>query len=161
MTDLEQRVTERLEALRQEIVANIEQKGITASGRTQRSLQVVQYNGGAKLIAAAGDRAPLETLEIGREGGKVPRGFTDILMQWSKDKNLFFESDKDRRRFAFLLGRRIAKGNTEYPLGGTMRHYRAENVYTDAVQRATEDIKGIILADVRETISKHFTGQNG
>ena len=158
---LTDKVIARLEDLKAEIIANIEREGITASGRTQRSLRLVVTDTGAKLVADAGDRAPLETLEVGREGGKVPRGFTDILVQWSKDKGISFADERERRTFAFLLGRRIAKGNDRYPMGGTMRHYRGADVYTTAVQEAAEDIKGMILASVTETIAKHFTNNNG
>lgn len=159
MTDLEQRVTERLEALRQEIVANIEQKGITASGRTQRSLQVVQYNGGVKLIAAAGNRAPIPTLEVGRPAGNVPGGFRTtkdgtrdvsntfkwILVQWAAEKGIpdFGWGN------ATIVGRRIAEQ-------GTLRHSNPEDVYSTAVQKAAEDIRGMIMTTLRETIKNNF-----
>ena len=149
MANYDEQIFQRLEQLRAEIVANIQAKGITASGRTQRSLEVVKYDKGVKLIANAGDRAPLETLEVGREGGKVPRGFTDILVQWSHDKGLAFNTERERRTFAYLLGRKIARSGTE-------RHFFHENVYTTPVDKAVEDIKRLIIAGVNETIKSYL-----
>lgn len=149
MANYDEQIYQRLELLRQEIVTSIESHGITASGRTQRSLEVVKYDNGVKLIAAAGDRAPLDTLEIGRDGGKVPRHFTDILEQWSRDKGIGFSSDRERRTFAYLLGRRIAEK-------GTLRHYKHVDVYSTAVEQAVEDIKNLIIAGVNDVIKTNF-----
>lgn len=147
--NLEDKIAARLEQLRTDIVANIESKRITASGRTQRSLQVRRYNSGVELVALAGDRAPLTTLEIGREGGRVPRGFTAILTQWSRDKGLSFYNERERRTFAYFLGRRIAKE-------GTLRARQHEDVYSTLTRKAAEDLAGLILASVQETIATNF-----
>lgn len=153
--DLTQRVTERLEQLRQEIVGNIESKGITASGRTQRSLTVEQYDGGVRLVAKAGNRAPIDTLEIGRPAGNVPGGFRTtkkgvrdvsntfkaILVQWAKDKGI---SDFGWGA-ATMLGRRIAAE-------GTLRNKRHEDVYSTAVEQAAKDIQAMFLTQIQEQI---------
>ena len=153
--DLISRVTERLEQLRQEIVGNIESKGITASGRTQRSLTVEQYDGGVRLVAKAGNRAPIDTLEIGRPAGNVPGGFRTtkkgvrdvsntfkaILVQWAKDKGI---SDFGWGA-ATMLGRRIAAE-------GTLRNKRHEDVYSSAVGQAAKDIQAMFLTQIQEQI---------
>ena len=153
--NLTQRVTERLEQLRQEIVGNIESKGITASGRTQRSLTVEQYDGGVRLVAKAGNRAPIDTLEIGRPAGNVPGGFRTtkkgvrdvsntfkaILVQWAKDKGI---SDFGWGA-ATMLGRRIAAE-------GTLRNKRHEDVYSSAVEKAAKDIQAMFLTQIQEQI---------
>lgn len=153
--DLISRVTERLEQLRQEIVGSIESKGITASGRTQRSLTVEQYDGGVRLVAKAGNRAPINTLEIGRPAGNVPGGFRTtkkgvrdvsntfkaILVQWAKDKGI---SDFGWGA-ATMLGRRIAAE-------GTLRNKRHEDVYSSAVEQAAKDIQAMFLTKIQEQI---------
>lgn len=149
MNNLEQRVTERLERLRAEIVGNIENKGITASGRTQRSLVVEQYDGGVRLKAEQADRAPIPTLEIGRPSGKVPKRFYLILAEWSRDKDIPFATERERKTFAYFLGKRIAEE-------GTRRHLANEDVYSTAVQEAAKDISGIILAEVKEQIKSNI-----
>lgn len=156
---LEDKIRDRLEQLRDEIVANIEQKGITASGRTQRSIEVVKYPGGVMLVARAGNRAPIPTLEVGRPAGNVPGGmrrtkegkmdvsnvFKAILVQWAKDKGL---TDFGWGQ-ATVLGRRIAAE-------GTLRNKQHEDVYSSAVREAAKDIEGIVLASVKETIKTNI-----
>lgn len=151
MNDLRQIVVDRLEQLRQDIVANIEQKGITASGRTQRSLQVQVYSGGVRLIAQAGERAPIPTLEVGRPGGRVPRNFTDIIVEWSKDKGLAWGDDKRRRKIAGA----VAWGKIRRE--GTNRHKRHEDVYSTLVTKAAEDLQEQVVKSVKEMIFGYVT----
>lgn len=163
MDALVEQISQRLEQLRQEIVNNIQAKGITASGRTQRSLTVEVREDGARLVAQAGRRAPIPTLEIGRPPGNVPGGFTmtkagkvnvsntfkGILMRWAEDKGIpdFGWAE------ATLLGRKIV---TE----GTARHTQPVDVYSSAVEKAAEDIKQMLFYGIRgainETISNNF-----
>lgn len=149
MNSLFDRVAERLERLRADIVAAIEREGETASGRTQRSLMVVQDEKGVRLVAAAGERAPLNTLEIGRKGGKVPKGFYLILRQWSIDKGLTFASDRERNTFAYLLGRRIARE-------GTLRDAQHVDIYSSLTEQAAREISGMLGASVKEQIKSNI-----
>ena len=158
MDELNTKILNRLELLRQEIVNNIESKGITASGRTQNSLAVIDYQQGAKLVAQPGKRAPIFTLEIGRPGGNVPGGlrltksgvldvsntFKAILVKWGEEKGLPIGWGQ-----ATIIGRNIAKH-------GTQRHAHPVNVYSDAVERAADDIRGIILAEITNQIKSNF-----
>lgn len=146
-------VTDRLEQLRADIVAQIEAKKITASGRTQRSLRVERYSEGVRLIAGEGNRAPIPTLEIGRPGGKVPLNFTDIIVQWSKDKGLQWGDDRQRRRIAGAVAwGKIARV-------GTDRHKHHEDVYSTLVEQTASDInnslRGYILARISEQIKSN------
>ena len=158
MDNLEQIVKRRLEQLGAEIVGNIEQKGITASGRTQRSIVVESYAGGIRLVALAGDRAPIDTLEIGRPAGNVPgefrttkagvrdvsNTFKAILIRWANDKGFQLGWGG-----ATMLGRRIAAE-------GTMRHKQHEDVYSTAVEQAAQDISSMTLAYVSRQIASNF-----
>lgn len=150
MIDLQKIVTDRLNRLQADIVAAIESNGITASGRTQQSLQVVQYEGGVKLIAAAGNRAPIPTLEIGRPAGAVPKNFTDIIVQWSKDKGLQWGDDKQRRKIAGA----VAWGKIR-PFG-TDRHAHNVDVYSTLTSEAANDIRLKVLATIKEEIYNNF-----
>lgn len=148
--DLTRVITDRLERLRADIVAGITNKRITASGRTQNSLQVEQYNGGVRLVANAGNRAPIPTLEIGRPGGKVPRNFTDIIVEWSRAKGLAWGNDIQRRRIAGA----VAWGKIRRV--GTDRHLRPENVYSTLVQEAVQDLRGYIMTSIDKQIKSNF-----
>ena len=88
--------------VRDEIRAKMASEGVNASGRTSAGIQVQRYESGVRLVLTGDDVAPLATLEVGRRGGKVPMGFSDIIEQWSRDKGLSFPRDRDRRRFAYF-----------------------------------------------------------
>lgn len=151
-------VEQRLEQLRADIVSNIESHRITASGRTQRSLKVVVYDGGVKLIAEAGERAPIDSLEVGRPPGNVPGGFRmtksgvrdvsstfkAILLRWAADKGIDMTWGG-----ATMLGRRIASE-------GTRRYSTHEDVYSTLVRQAAEDIKGLVIPKIKQMIKLNY-----
>lgn len=144
MAQLTEEIMQELEALKERIRQNMDTAGENASHQTEQSFAVDVYDGGVRLVARAGERAPLDTLEIGRPAGKVPRGFTAILEQWSRDKQIHM-SDKDRRTFAYFLGKRIQKE-------GTRRNTKHEDIYSSAVEEAVKKIEEKILARVTEII---------
>ena len=149
MSEIANNVVQRLEKLKADIQAAMVANNINASGRTSASLAVVEYEGGAKLVAGAGNRAPLPTLEIGREGGRVPKGFYQILVQWSIDKGIAFSSERERHTFAYFLGKKIARE-------GTARHAVHVDVYSTLTQQAADEIGGMILAEVKELIKSNI-----
>lgn len=136
---LQQEILQVLMQTRDEIRANMSSKGINASGRTSESLTAAVYKGGVKLYFSAGDRAPMETLEIGRPGGAVPRNFTDIIYQWSLDKGLNWGNEKARRKIAGA----VAWGKIR-PFG-TNRHENPVDVYSTPVAKAREVLSKIIV----------------
>ena len=98
------------------------------------------------MVSGGEKIAPFETLETGRKAGKVPFGFTAILVQWSKDKGIGFSTESKRRSFAYLLGRKIAREGTE-------RHRQPRNdIYTPAVTEAVKEIRATIGANVVQII---------
>jgi len=82
----------------------------------------------------ADDTAPIQTLEIGRPGGSVPKGFYYILKQWTLDKGIPFAKESERQTFAYFLARRIARD-------GTRRHEVPEDVYTTTAKEAAQAIQ--------------------
>lgn len=140
-----------LEAVKAEIQTQMRSKGIDASGKTSASLRVERYENGVRLfMGPVGEAAPLATLEVGRQGGKVPRGFTDIIEQWSIDKGLRFPEEGDRRRFSYLTARKIARE-------GTRRHEKPVEVYSEAVSRGAEEINKLVAAEVTQYIHEGLT----
>lgn len=153
---LEQQIIAILEQTRNEIRANMQAKNINASGRTSASLRVEMYTGGIRLVGGtnnthkvpespdiyASDTAPIPTLEVGREGGKVPRGLYYILRQWSKDKGISFPNESERNTFAYFLARKIARE-------GTRRHDTPVDVYTTPANNAKEKISNLLRDHVR------------
>ena len=131
--------------VRDEIRAKMASEGINASGRTSAGIQVQRYESGVRLVLTGERVAPLATLEVGRRGGKVPMGFTDIIEQWSRDKGLTFPRERDRRSFSYLAARKIAAR-------GTLRHETPVDVYSEEVQRGLLRLRQNIKAQVTEYI---------
>lgn len=146
---LTQAITQRLNRLKDDIRATMEAKNINASHRTEKAFAVQQYEGGVRLVLGSGDVAPLDTLERGREGGAVPRGFYYIIKQWSRDKGISFGSESERSTFAYFAARKIARE-------GTKRHRNNEDVYTALTERAAEDCSKIISDEYKKVLANYL-----
>ena len=148
---IKQIVVAILAKARDDVRANMQAKGINASGRTSASIIVRETDTGVQLVGGkpgqhivsgqprgvdvlADDTAPIPTLEIGRPGGKVPRGFYYILKQWTRDKGIQFAKESERQTFAYFLARRIARQ-------GTRRNEIPEDVYTSVAKNAAQTIQ--------------------
>lgn len=147
MPTLEEQILSRLNEAKDAIVSNIQSKGITASGRTQKAIKVKQEGNSFLLYKEAGNNAPMQTLEIGREAGQVPRGFQEIILQWMKDKGKATGDDKKDRSIAGA----IAYGKIKNE--GTNRHSKPDNtVYSPIIEQTVKDIKQIAVKSVVNTI---------
>lgn len=146
---MEEKIVALMEKAKEDIQARMEAENINASGRSSASWRVVRYANGVRLVYGNAETAPLETLEIGRPGGNVPKGFTDILVQWSRDKGIPFDSEGKRRSFAYLLGRRIQRE-------GTLRHMAHVDVYTsivmDVAEKVKDGLRSVFTMQIHETI---------
>ena len=85
--DLKTEILQILTEAKDEIISNIDSQGIRASGRTQKSLKV-EDRGEHLVLVQDSTGAPFQTLQYGREGGKVPMGFQSIIKQWIIDKGI-------------------------------------------------------------------------
>lgn len=164
---IEQNIVQILTQCRDEIRANMASKGINASGRTSAGFKVVQ-NGdsivlmldrSAKVEVPCEPRgigsvfagvAPLETVEIGRGGGKVPRGFYYLIKQWSRDKGMQFGSETERQRFAYFTARKITRE-------GTRRHTTPMDVYSTPVNKAVDMLRKNISIAISTNIHNVVT----
>lgn len=149
-------VTAALEQTVRDVQVGMDAAGVNASGRTRASVRVEHYDKGVRLLAGGDNTAPFPTIEVGRIGGAVPRGFTDILEQWSRDKGLAFETESRRRSFAYLLGRKIAREGTE-------RSRQPQDVYStivrNAANRLAKQLSEVIVQSAAhdiEDIAKDF-----
>lgn len=150
-----------LSQTKNEIQANMAAKNINASGRTSAAFMVREQPTDISLILAAGQHAPLETLEIGRPGGNVPGGFRTtkagvvdvsnafkwMLIKWAEQKGFDLNWGG-----ATMLGRRIAKE-------GTNRNKEHVDVYSTPVNLAVKRLREIthnnVLMSIHNTIT-HF-----
>lgn len=136
-----------LEDAKTAIQQNMAAEGIDATGSTSRSFRVERYDGGVRLVmgGTAEKTAPLATLEVGRPGGPVPKGFTQILYEWSIAKGIPFDKDSRRRSFAYLLGRRIQRE-------GTLRHMQPVDVYTTIILDVADRVKADAVKSITTAI---------
>lgn len=166
---IKQIVVAILAKARDDVRANMQAKGINASGRTSASIIVRETETGVQLVGGkpgqhivsgqprgvdvmADDTAPIPTLEIGRPGGSVPKGFYYILKQWTRDKGLPFAKESERQTFAYFLAKRIARE-------GTRRHEMPEDVYTTPAKEAAQAIQrdfGLLVATEIKTVLQNF-----
>ena len=76
-----------VEKIREQIIA----KKITATGRTQRSLRYsVDGEKALRIIADGGERAPISSLQYGREPGKMPP--ITSIKEWIEAKRITYKS---------------------------------------------------------------------
>lgn len=138
--DAKKIVSEELSSLRQRIIDNHLKAGQKASGRTIASLRIEVGDDGGTLFG----RKAFGTLEHGRRGGKVPKGFYYIILQWMKDKGIQVEKPKT---FAYFVARKIAReGTSLYRKGGR------NDIYSNEIPKTTESvlqrITGLLSAEV-------------
>ena len=129
-----------MESLRKRIIDNHLKAGQKASGKTIASMRIEVDEQGGILFG----RKAFGTLETGRKGGRVPKGFYHILLQWVKDKGIQVEKPKT---FAYFVARKIEKEGTRlYRQGGR------DDIYSNEIPKTTERIlrriTGFLGADV-------------
>lgn len=146
MAQLYADIVQLLEQAKADIQASMAMNGINASGRTSDSFHVVATDDHIMLVMGGDGTAPLATLEIGREGGKVPYNFQEILYEWSKNKGIPFSDDRQRKTFSWFLSQKIKRE-------GTQRHKTPVDVYSTIVHETVEKLKPAIVQAVRD----HFT----
>ena len=155
---------------RDEIRAAMEAKNINASGRTSASIHVDAYDGGYRLVGGndathpvddypkilgtldAYDTAPIPTLEVGRAGGSVPKGFYYLIRQWSREKGLQFSSESERGTFAYFVARKIARQ-------GTLRAEKNVDVYSTPVENAKAALRDVIRQSIGQTVRAAIGGE--
>lgn len=121
-------VEEELNDLKKRIADNIISSGQNASGRTIASLRVEMQEDGGVLYG----RNYFGSLETGRKPGPVPYHFSDIILQWMKDKGIVVEKPKS---FAFLVARKIAnEGTALYRSGGR------DDVYSKEIEKTVDSV---------------------
>ena len=129
-----------MENLRKKIIENHIRAGQKASGKTIASMRIDVDEQGGILFG----RKAFGTLETGRKGGRVPKGFYHIILQWVKDKGIQVEKPKT---FAYFVSRKIAReGTSLYRSGGR------DDIYSNEIPKTTERIlkriTGFFGADV-------------
>ena len=150
MADIRNSILTILERCKSDIETNMDTQNVNASGRTVGSLAVVSDDKGLRLGLFGNNHAPLDTLEVGRAGGRVPAGFYQIIKQWTRDKGLQFGTESERGTFAYFVARKIARE-------GTQRHRLPVDVYSTPAKAARNEIESMIQAFVTTSVQSTKT----
>ena len=150
-----------VEKIREQIIA----KKITATGRTQRSLRYsVDGEKALRIIADAGDRAPISSLQYGREPGKMPP--ITSIKEWIEAKRITYKAIACKRQpsvnwkpkytpqerglnsLAWAIASKIKKVGTE-------RHINPDpTVYTPVLDEVIELFTTFIAKTTQDKIIK-------
>lgn len=79
------------------IIQNMSIENITTTGKTAESIKVVD-EGDSIVMYSTEKGAPFETVQYGRPGGRVPRGFEKIIEKWIIDKGLSINAIPYKRK---------------------------------------------------------------
>ena len=158
---------EEMTQLKERIIANMQAQGAVASGKTIRSLQVVTDGDSVALISA--QQMPFWTLEKGRAGGAIPRGFADIIYEWMKVKGVhgdpipyltdrqhkYTAQERGDRSLAWVISKSIKrKGTKLFQQGGR------DTIYSQEIPKTIEAIQmklsALLQSSVTRTIEDEF-----
>lgn len=84
MAQIQEIIKRHLENVKAKIASQMAAHNRNASGRSVASLEV-EVSGNVGILYGA---KSFLVMERGRKGGKVPRGFVDIIRQWIIDKGI-------------------------------------------------------------------------
>ena len=149
MDEIPNIVVTALNSLADDIRQNMANANENATGRTQASFEVKVSKDNISLVATAGDRAPLITLEK----GVPPRTVVPVeaLEEWANAK--FGMTGTELKNFAQKVKNKIYKV-------GTNRYSDNEDIYTTAAKETakilTEDLQKKITEKIKENIIKSY-----
>ena len=129
-------VEAEFESLRQQIIANIQGSGKTASGDTERSLRIEKE--GDKNISLIG-REHFEELETGTPPRAQPANFNQIILKWAEAKPIPIRSQIGLEAFAEYLASKIERFGTEQYVFN-----ERVNIYSDEVLQTWDKIDDFI-----------------
>ena len=156
-------VATELNELRLQIIQNMYAANAVASGRTIRSLKVIQNPFSAELVSD--QKMPFGVLETGRRAGKIPNGFAGIIYEWMQAKGIHGEMEIPYRVYlksADMDVDRVRHFKTQEQadrsLAGTIAHtiakrgtslFRAggrDNIYSQDIPKTVDKCRELLSA---------------
>lgn len=139
IASLSEKIQQRVEQARQNIIQRHIAAGQKASGRTIASMHTEAVTTETSTTVTLFGRKFFQGLETGRKGGKVPKGFYYIIKQWAIDKKLPFSNNRELCTFSYFVARKIAKEGTKL-----FRDGGRNDIYSPEIQAAQNDIRELI-----------------
>lgn len=153
----------------QAIAQRLDDTRTTASGRTKASLRVEAIEQTFTLLG----RHPFATVETGRQAGKVPINFLEILKQWAVDKQISLEpiqytripsdrwqpkytpEERALNQFAGAVAHKIrTEGSRLHRSGGRADIYSEEIERT--IKNITEGMRALVKSQVITTLNEQI-----
>lgn len=145
MDEIPNIVVTALNSLADDIRQNMANANENATGRTQASFEVKVNNDNISLVATAGDRAPLITLEKGVPPKTVVP--VEALEEWANAK--FGMTGTELKLFARKVKNKIYKV-------GTNRYSNNEDIYTTATKETAMILKEDLQKNITEKIKENI-----
>jgi hypothetical protein len=122
-----------------------------ASGRTSASLRVEDRGSSVALVIGSETErtAPAESLEVGEGPGMREPTFKSIIHQWSKDKGISFDDERERWRFSVCTARKIERE-------GTQRHKSPVDIYSSILDGVAEKVRQTMFSEVTQRIENQI-----
>lgn len=121
-------LTSELDNLKARIIQNHIAAGQRASGKTIAVFETKMLDNEGQLLG----RKAVGTLETGRKGGKVPKGFATIILKWMQAKGINVERPKS---FAYFVAQKIAREGTALHRSGGRT-----DIYSNEIPRTIEQV---------------------
>lgn len=144
MEEIQNLIVTALNSLADDIRQNMADANENATGRTQASFEVRTDKESISLVATAGDRAPLITLEKGVPPTDVP---VEALEEWANAK--FGMTGNKLKVFARKVKYKILRV-------GTNRYSANEDIYTTATQETAKMLKEDLGKKITEKIKENI-----
>ena len=107
--NVQQILTEEMQALEAEIIQRHEQAGQVASGKTKAAFELTVTSSEGKLLGLK----YVGVLERGRKPGGVPKDFIEIIQKWAQAKGISFSNEKQFNLWANGVKWKIIREGTK------------------------------------------------
>jgi hypothetical protein len=151
MEEIKERIINILTQAVSDIRQRMADENENASGRTSASLRVEDRGSSVALVIGSETErtAQAESLEVGEGPGMREPTFKSIIHQWSKDKGISFDDERERWRFAVCTARKIERE-------GTQRHKSPVDIYSSILDGVAEKVRQTMFSEVTQRIENQI-----
>lgn len=163
MEAITQIVTKHLQEVQKGIIANMQAMGRMASGRSVASLQIEETENSDGIASAAlTGGQQWEIMQRGRNAGKVPYRFSDIIKEWILKKGISYRefapkngpAERGLTNLSWMITRSIMqKGTRLHRDNGYNDIY--DTLIAEELEKLADESAGIIDVEV-DKINKQY-----
>lgn len=151
MLEMKEILQNFLEQIRQEVIQEQKSQGKYVTGETSNTLQIETSD----ILGTLYGGISALTLETGRKPGRVPRNFTETIMRWMDNKGLF-QSEKNRKSIAYLIGRKIQREGTKLHIEGGGSGVISKAINDDKIQKFANEVLRRFGREIQDQVIIEF-----